>query len=982
MKMNNSSNLDVYVRAFTKVKVDTSASKKDIPDIDQFNGKPEHHVRPSRILVLDTETTNDEKQALKFGYFEIYEKGQLDFHGLFYNESIIREDELAILKDFSTVNDIPLMTRKEFNNEVFYPEVFFKQTCCVGFNLPFDLSRIALDVGYARNKTMLGGFSFKLSTNMEYPRVLVKHVNNTMSFIKFGKSIIKHTSDFKGNFVDLRTLGWAIRSKKYSLDSACKEFNTEIQKKKVSQHGKITTEYIDYCIGDVKATYSLFNAMLKEYEKYAIELPLNKGFSPASVGKALLHKMGIANMSDKISQIPDSILGYVMCTYYGGRSEVKIRKTPVSVVYMDFLSMYPTVCILMDLWKFITCDHIEYADCTGDIIDFIDKVSLEKITDRKIWRQMAVIVEVEPHGGDILPVRSKYDGQTQGIGINYLEGNGKRLWYAIYDVIVSKLLTGKAPKITRALRFAPVGTQRDLRSIDFLGRHIDPANSDFFKALIEYRKELQAKARNTPTGSPEYSELQSNQYITKIIANATSYGIFMELNEAEEDSEIEVFGVDSFSTLKTKVEKAGSMFNPILAVLITGASRLMLGMAEAYVAQKNGYIAFCDTDSIAVNPELAKELQQFFRPLNPYGFGGDILKIEDDNYKGKSDSEPDYSMDICSNPLLFFGISAKRYVLYRNYGQGIQVMKCTEHGLGGFVDPFGKDNNWIERLWKHALADYYHNNGITRNVLYSQLPAASKQVISTKNVLERFASLNKDKDYDDSIKPFNFFLVGAGSRQNRRTGQKIIPMVPFTKNNIKKLIGQPFIDYKSGRKYVGQQYWRTLDEVYSGYFNHKESKFDGNIGQLNRKLISINNIIHIGKESSSLELDYILGLNNLNGDTIEEYDTLQSNLVNKTNFTTFKLRKRSKLRKLVDNQFNEIKDWILSLSKLNLTQFGISKKVLYRTKRSIKQGNGDKLNKNTKLKFINCHNKMAKMATNVANVAIKVPLNKKEVIIV
>ena len=83
--------------------------------------------------------------------------------------------------------------------------------------------------------------------------------------------------------------------------------------------------------------------------------------------------------------------------------------------------------------------------------------------------------------------------------------------------------------------------------------------------------------------------------------------------------------------------------------------------------------------------------------------------------------------------------------------------------------------------------------------------------------MERFDRLNIAKDYDNRIKPFNFFLVGAGSRQNRRTGQKIIPMVPFTKNQAKTSLGQPFIDYKSGRKYVGQQCWRTLDEVYSGY---------------------------------------------------------------------------------------------------------------------------------------------------------------------
>ncbi|MGI0014861.1 MAG: DNA polymerase, partial [Nitrososphaera sp.] len=424
----NPCNLDVYVRAYAKPKVDSHA-QANVPE-KLSTIKSMECTRPSRILVFDSETTNDERQALKFGYFEIIQNGQPVFCALFYNENMFRDKELSILTEYCNANQIPLMTRKQFNDEVFYPEVFFKQTCCVGFNLPFDLSRIALDFGYARDRTMLGGFSFKLSTNIEYPRVLVKHVNNTIAFIKFSRSIIRYTNGFKGNFVDLRTLGWAIRNKKFSLDAACKEFNTEIQKKKARQHDKITAEYIDYCVNDVKATYTLFGAMLREYEKYDIDLDTSKAFSPSSIGKALLHKMGIAETSQKISQIPDNLLGYVMSAFYGGRSEVRIRKTCVPVVYMDFLSMYPTACILMELWKFITCHHVEYVDCTQEIIDFVDEITVERLRDREIWRDLTVIVEVEPHG-DILPIRAKYDGQTQGIGINHLEGYGKRLWYTI-----------------------------------------------------------------------------------------------------------------------------------------------------------------------------------------------------------------------------------------------------------------------------------------------------------------------------------------------------------------------------------------------------------------------------------------------------------------------------------------------------------------------------------------------------------------------
>ena len=68
------------------------------------------------------------------------------------------------------------------------------------------------------------------------------------------------------------------------------------------------------------------------------------------------------------------------------------------------------------------------------------------------------------------------------------------------------------------------------------------------------------------------------------------------------------------------------------------------------------------------------------------------------------------------------------------------------------------------------------------------------------------------------------------------------------------------------------------------------------------------------------------------GDIIEEYNNFDSTF-NKFNF---KLRKRSELRKLADNQFNEFQGWILHLSKGNITRLSISKKVLW-TKRSIKR---------------------------------------------
>ena len=50
-------------------------------------------------------------------------------------------------------------------------------------------------------------------------------------------------------------------------------------------------------------------------------------------------------------------MGIIMSTYYGGRSEVRFRRVRIAqVLYCDFLSMYPTVCTLMGLWRFVIAE--------------------------------------------------------------------------------------------------------------------------------------------------------------------------------------------------------------------------------------------------------------------------------------------------------------------------------------------------------------------------------------------------------------------------------------------------------------------------------------------------------------------------------------------------------------------------------------------------------------------------------------------------
>ena len=65
----------------------------------------------------------------------------------------------------------------------------------------------------------------------------------------------------------------------------------------------------------------------------------------------------------------------------------------------------------------------------------------------------------------------------------------------------------------------------------------------------------------------------------------------------------------------------------------------------------------------------------------------------------------------------------------------------------------------------------------------------------------------------------------------------------------------PFTDYKTGKEYTDktQFYWKPLSEFLFGYMDHNDGKYDGDIGELKRKQIVINDIEHIGKESNNLE---------------------------------------------------------------------------------------------------------------------------------
>lgn len=844
---------DIAVRAYICPEGGWSSSTSIVDEPD-FN----------RIVVLDTETTTDERQSLKFGTAVLVIHGQVKFGWIFYQPKNIKPSELDELKRKAEEHRFNLMELDDYLEKVFLPEVYDNKTPCVGFNLPFDLSRLAKNCGPAKGWNR-GGFSFTLSE--DYPRLVIRHMDRHRSTIHFGKGRYKKRSQynrekasrkFRGHFLDLHTAAFALTGDGLSLNEACKRFTVKGSKSEVKEHGKITSDYVEYNINDVRITCELFKKVMQEYEGYHLDMPITGLSSPASIGKAYLKAMGVRSFLEQNPDFPPELLGEIMETYFGGRAEVRKRLQPTRIRLLDFLSMYPTMCGVLKMWNHTIADHIDFYDDTEEVRKFVENVTLDDLKNAETWRELNAICTIQPDG-DVLFVRSDFDEVNYNLGTEY--GNSSiPLRYTLADVVASKLLTGKSPRILRAIRLVPVGVQEGLSSITIKGdKTLDPTKQDFFMALAEHRNEFK-KTRDAIDKEYEpgrFAFYDSCQNAVKITLNATSYGIFIEENVIPQSKDVMVYGAGkSFKAELNKYEQPGPFFNPITATFVTAAARLVLAITEAILSRHGAVYAFCDTDSMAVPPEHVDDIQAFFRGLSPYPFKAELFKLEKYNYEG-NDEKKDTLVD-----LMFFGVSAKRYVLYYLKNGKPVIQKASNHGLGHLKNPFPwkKDHKWFEEVWQDILNEHY--GLITQEELrekYAHLYAISEFSLSTPELAKRLNALNRGKGYNERVKPFCFCLVGAAICVDSKTGKIVKPIAPFCKCP-QEAVYRPFIDYNSGKVMQGEQYWKPLDDFLLAYETHPESKFNGDVGVLERRHIAVRSVALIGKESNNLERSRYFGI--------------------------------------------------------------------------------------------------------------------------
>jgi hypothetical protein len=863
---------------------------------------------PQFALVFDTEATLDPTQKLTFGCFRRYQlidgKYSCIEEGLFYADNSSRADRRILQQYADDPRMVPsvenslqfqlkVISRKRFISHTFWRAVR-SGDLIVGFNLPFDLSRLAVKYRTAEK----GGWSLvlairkskktgKIEIDPEKPRIVVESLNSKMAFYRLASVWNRDEWQNDSRFLDLRTLTWALRNRSYSLEKACRAFGVP-GKLKHKLTGHVTPKEIKYCRGDVAASARLLNAAKAEFDQHPIKLDPDQAYSPASIAKAYLDSMNIAHPKEHF-RVSNKMHGIAMQSYYGGRAECRIRKTQVPVVLTDFTSQYPTVNALLGNWNVLTASGIQFKPCTGEVKKLLSEISLEKAFNPSFWKNLSFFALVRPRG-DILPVRTVYNGRTQNIGLNFLTSK-KPIWYAGPDLIAATLLTPKPPDIVKAIRMIPLGKQKTLVATDLRGNvPIDPTKDDFFIRVIEQRSRL--KREKDPGAN-----------FLKVLGNSGSYGLFVQIDPETRNkpASFTVYCGENRSRLKSLyTEKFGPWYFPPIASLITAGGRLLLAMLEKCVQNAKGSYLFCDTDSLCViaskkgglvpciggnrtlrgqeaikslSIDQVKSIAKRFNRLNPYdpSFVPSLLKIEDINFS-ESDSKK-------SNPRLWgYAIAAKRYALYTPTGDNISIMKASGHGLGYLMAPKEDDERddeerdddendgsddapeWVAEAWDWLLRKEFGLK--TSKPTWLQLPAMMRMAMTSPNVMKN--------DRPEWLAPFNFFFfpllsdLGGYPRGFDRSNFRFITPPDSNRKHWKNLQGINLLNEKIYRISMypdGKQNTvvpDTFQIILRQYLGHPEVKSlapDGTAcigstkGLLRRASIVAGEVVPIGKET-------------------------------------------------------------------------------------------------------------------------------------
>ena len=482
--------LDLYFRAHTV------AAK---PQQEQ-HWTDRHAIQPEQALIFHCATTDDEKQDLLFGAYICAQR--IDGRhiakeiGLFNRDG--HPEELRVLKRFVKDSAVELGTVGEFRRKVFL-KYLKAGALIVAYDAPFEISRIAVKWNKSLNHRRAFSFYFRLFKDKKTGKIRPSGFEPGLSIqsIDATKAIYRllrykfHTKDAEReeeeeqqisnvHVLDLKTLTAVLTGEVYTLPSACEIFG--VPASKAGKHYTcVTKPAVEHLLKTVASELELLNRLKEKFDPHlhSIGLVPERCYSPATVASAYFRAMGIKPPQEKFT-IPDRIHGIAMQSFFAGRAECTITRTPVPVTYVDFHAQFPAVSKLLDCREILCAESLEFRDFTAEAREMVERVTLEDCCRPEFWKQMRWLTLVQPCE-DVVPMRAKFarkDDAEPTLAWDFLT-SAQPVWITGLDAIAAKLMTGKPLKILEAIKVVPHGEQPGLKPVRLYDQlEVDPRRDD------------------------------------------------------------------------------------------------------------------------------------------------------------------------------------------------------------------------------------------------------------------------------------------------------------------------------------------------------------------------------------------------------------------------------------------------------------------------------------------------------------------------
>ena len=247
------------------------------------------------MLIFDCETTTDVGQKLRFGVFQERGLNYRDLverkrrngritredmderrsEGIFYNPATCSETEIETMRAHAEKHGLRFLTLEKFLYTVFYRLYYYKRwregdpaltlpMLVIGHNVPFDLGALSSSAAPSIGRNY-GGLTLKLAEKR--PPIVIKKLG-------FGKHVFEAHQGWNRRrnlqFVDTMQLGRALLGPgNSSIEGMLDKLNIDDEAKGEADHdGPITDAYIEYCRGDVRATWRIFVELRTLYRKH------------------------------------------------------------------------------------------------------------------------------------------------------------------------------------------------------------------------------------------------------------------------------------------------------------------------------------------------------------------------------------------------------------------------------------------------------------------------------------------------------------------------------------------------------------------------------------------------------------------------------------------------------------------------------------------------------------------------------------------